>query len=144
MRRGTSRLQEHTLMILHCRLVFEAVMGLLSRIAIALASAWIGMHVNPAGAQPLWSIIPKAHAEPAPEVPAGQTKQRDTQRARGGEPTRGSEHRSASRSFKRSFTGKASYYSYRTGKTGSGSSSDRNLRTAADRSPFGTSVRVKY
>ena len=131
-------------MILHCRLVFEAVMGLLSRIAIALASAWIGMHVNPAGAQPLWSIIPKAHAEPAPEVPAGQTKQRDTQRARGGEPTRGSEHRSASRSFKRSFTGKASYYSYRTGKNSKRFLVfDRNLRTAAHGSlPFGTRVRV--
>ena len=118
-------------------------MGLLSRIAIALVSAWIGMHVNPAGAEPLWSIIPKAHAEPAPEVPAGQTKQRHMQRARGGESTRGSEHRSAPRSFKRSFTGKASYYSYRKGKTASGSLFNRNLLTAAHRSlPFGTRVRV--
>jgi rare lipoprotein A len=124
-------------------------MGLLSRIAIALVSAWIGMHVNPAGAEPLWSIIPKAHAEPAPEVPAGQTKQRHTQRARGGESTRGSEYRSAPRSFKRSFTakrsftGKASYYSYRKGKTASGSWFNRNLLTAAHRSlPFGTKVRV--
>ena len=101
------------------------------------------MHVNPAGAQPLWSIIPKAHAEPAPEVPAGQTKQRDTERARGGEPTRGRETRSAPRSYKRSFTGKASYYSYRKGKTASGSWFNRNLLTAAHRSlPFGTRVRV--
>src|SRR5213595_3590775 len=116
-------------------------MGLLSRIAIALVSAWIGMHLNPAGAQPLWSIIPKAHAEPAPEVPDGQTKQQDRERARGGEPTRSSERRSAPRSYKRSFTGKASYYSHRTGKTGSGSSFNRNLRTAADGSlPFGTTV----
>ena len=115
-------------------------MGLLSKIAIALVSAWIGTHVNPAGAEPLWSIIPKAHAEPAAEVPAGQTKQdRHTQPPRGGEPTRGSEHRS----FKRSFTGKASYYSYRKGKTASGSWFNRNLLTAAHRSlPFGTRVRV--
>ncbi|WP_079568635.1 septal ring lytic transglycosylase RlpA family protein [Bradyrhizobium erythrophlei] len=41
------------------------------------------------------------------------------------------------------FSGKASYYSYRTGKTASGSSFDRNLPTAAHRSlPFGTRVRV--
>jgi len=120
-------------------------MGLLSRIAIALVSAWIGMHVNPAGAEPLWSIIPKAHAEPAPEVPAGQTKQRHTQPPRGGESTRGSAPRSFKRSFtaKRSFTGKASYYSYRKGKTASGSWFNRNLLTAAHRSlPFGTKVRV--
>jgi rare lipoprotein A len=39
--------------------------------------------------------------------------------------------------------GKASYYSYRTGKTASGSSFNRNLPTAAHRSlPFGTRVRV--
>jgi rare lipoprotein A len=142
-------LQEHTLMTLHCRLVCEAIMGLLSRIAIALVSAWIGMHVNPAGAQPLWSIIPKAHAEPAPEVPAGPTKQQQTQTARAGKPALGTGHRSAPRSFKqrftgkRSFTGKASYYSYRTGKTASGSLFNRDLRTAAHRSlPFGTRVRV--
>jgi rare lipoprotein A len=58
------------------------------------------------------------------------------------EPTRRSEHRSAP-SAKRRFSGKASYYSYRTGKTASGSSFDRNLLTAAHRSlPFGTRVRV--
>ena len=119
-------------------------MRLLSTIAIALVSAWIGMHVNPAEAQSFnerFSIIPKANAA----EPNGQVKPvPQAQPPSEAEPTRGSEHRSASRSFKRSFTGKASYYSYRTGKTGSGSSSDRNLRTAADRSPFGTSVRVKY
>jgi len=41
------------------------------------------------------------------------------------------------------FSGKASYYSYQTGKTASGSSFNRNLPTAAHRSlPFGTRVRV--
>jgi peptidoglycan lytic transglycosylase len=59
------------------------------------------------------------------------------------EVTRGSENPSAARSSKRVFSGKASFYSYRTGKTESGSSFDRNLRTAAHRSlPFGTRVRV--
>ena len=53
-------------------------MRLLSRIvAIATVPAWIGMHVDPAAAQTFnerWSVIPKAHAEPAPESP-GDTKQ---------------------------------------------------------------------
>jgi len=107
----------------------------------------MGMQVDPAAAQDFndrWSIIPKAHAEPAPEVP-GQTKEDPhTQTQLGGEPKRGGpETRSTPRSFNRVFSGKASYYSYRTGKTASGSSFDRNLPTAAHRSlPFGTRVRV--
>jgi rare lipoprotein A len=41
------------------------------------------------------------------------------------------------------FSGKASFYSYRRGKTASGTSFDRNLPSAAHRSlPFGTKVRV--
>jgi hypothetical protein len=43
----------------------------------------------------------------------------------------------------RVFSGKASFYSYKTGKTASGPHFDRNLPTAAHRSlPFGTKVRV--
>ena len=43
----------------------------------------------------------------------------------------------------RIFSGKASYYSYQTGKTASGVTFDRNLPTAAHRSlPFGTKVCV--
>src|SRR3954451_19811458 len=53
------------------------------------------------------------------------------------------EDRSGTRSVKRSFTGKASYYSYRTGKTASGLLFNRNSLTAAHRTlPFGTRVRV--
>jgi rare lipoprotein A len=41
------------------------------------------------------------------------------------------------------FSGKASFYSYRAGKTASGETFDRDLATAAHRSlPFGTKVRV--
>jgi rare lipoprotein A len=114
-------------------------------VVIATVSAWIGIHVDPAAAQSFderWSIIPKAHAEPAPEAP-GQTKQApQTQPPTGAEPTRRSEDRSAARSI-RVFSGKASYYSYRTGRTASGSSFNRDLSTAAHRSlPFGTRVRV--
>jgi rare lipoprotein A len=115
-------------------------------VAIATVTAWMGIHVDAVSAQSFderWSIIPKAHAEPAPVAP-GQTEQvPQTQPPIGGEPTRGSKNRSATRSFKRVFSGKASYYSYRTGKTASGSLFDRNLLTAAHRSlPFGTRVRV--
>ena len=143
--------QERSLMTLHCpfasSFVCEAMMRLFSKIvAIATVPAWMGIHMDPAAAQTFderWSIIPKAHAEPAPEVP-GQTKQDShTQPQLRGEPTRGSEGRRAPRSFNRVFSGKASYYSYRTGKTASGSLFDRNLPTAAHRSlPFGTRVRV--
>jgi rare lipoprotein A len=131
-------------------------MRLLSRIVtIATIPAWMCFHVSPAAAQTFderWSIIPKAHAEPAPETPpAGPTpatleeKKPDLQ-ARppiGGESAHGKEDRSATRSSNRVFSGKASYYSYQTGKTASGASFNRNLSTAAHRSlPFGSRVRV--
>ena len=121
-------------------------MRLLSRMAVAIVSAWMGVHVNPAAAQSFedrFSIIPKAHAEPSPEPGRHSEPAPQTQSPLAAEPTRGSENRSATRSFKRAFSGKASYYSYRTGKTASGSSFNRNLPTAAHRSlPFGTRVRV--
>jgi rare lipoprotein A (peptidoglycan hydrolase) len=115
-------------------------------VAIATVPALMGIQAVPAAAQSFnerWSIIPKAHAEPGPLAP-GQAKQDpQTQPPLGGEPTRGSEDHSAPRSFNRVFFGKASYYSYRTGQTASGSSFNRNLPTAAHRSlPFGTRVRV--
>jgi rare lipoprotein A len=145
MRRNTpSRL----CIVFHCPGAFvrEAIMHLFSIVAIAIVPAWMGIYADPAAAQTFddrWSIIPKAHAEPAPEVPS-QTKQNpDEQPQLGREPRRGSEDRSAARSFNRVFSGKASYYSYRTGKTASGSAFDRNLPTAAHRTlPFGTRVRV--
>jgi|SRR5215471_832562 len=115
-------------------------------VAIATVPVCMGIHVDPAAAQTFderWSIIPKAHAEPAPEAPGYTEPVPQTQPPIGGEPIRGLKHRSAARSFQRVFSGKASYYSYRTGKTASGSSFDRNLLTAAHRSlPFGARVRV--
>jgi rare lipoprotein A len=120
----------------------EAIMHSLSRIAFAVVSAWMGIHLNPAAAQSFqdrWSIIPKAHAEQPP--PANRHIESDPQT----QPPFGTgpEDRLGVRSSKRSFSGKASFYSYRTGKTASGSSFNRNLPTAAHRSlPFGTRVRV--
>jgi peptidoglycan lytic transglycosylase len=133
----------------------EAIMRLLLRIvAIATVPAWMSLHVAGAAAQSFderWSIIPNAHAEPAPATPAEPAPATPEERkpdlqARppiGGESAHGSADRSATRSFNRVFSGKASYYSYQTGKTASGSTFNRDLPTAAHRSlPFGTRVRV--
>jgi rare lipoprotein A (peptidoglycan hydrolase) len=129
-------------------------MRIFSTMAVAIVSAWMGVHANAAAAQSFddrWSIIPKAHAEQPAETdgrtePALQTQTPATPPAEqpqspiAATPTK---DRSAVRSFRRSFAGRASFYSYRTGKTANGSSFDRNLPTAAHRSlPFGTRVRV--
>jgi rare lipoprotein A len=114
-------------------------------VAIATVPAWLGIQVNSAAAQTFnerWSIIPKAHAEPAPEAP-DQTRQNPLEQRPTAEPTRRQEDRSAPRSSNRVFSGKASYYAYPTGKTASGSSFNRDSLTAAHRNlPFGTRVRV--
>ena len=137
-------------MTLHCPFAFasvcEASMRPFSRIvAIATVPTLIGIQAAPAAAQSFnerWSIIPKAHAEPAPATPGQTVQDPQTRPPPGGVPTRPSEEHSASQS-NRIFSGKASYYSYRTGKTASGSPFDRNLLTAAHRNlPFGTRVRV--
>jgi rare lipoprotein A len=45
--------------------------------------------------------------------------------------------------IKQTFSGKAAFYSYRSGKTASGTMFDRDMLTAAHRTlPFGTRVRV--
>lgn len=88
-----------------------------------------------------WSIIPKANAKPVsqpdeqikPEAPT------DSQTPSG----RPSQESSGTRPTKRVFSGKASYYSYASGKTASGAPFKRNALTAAHRTlPFGTKVRV--
>ena len=112
-------------------------------VAIATVQAWLCVHVDSAAAQTFddrWSIIPKAHAEPAPEA-LDQTRQNPLERPpTGGETARRPEHRSAPRSSNRVFSGK---YSYPTGKTASGASFIRHSLTAAHRNlPFGTRVRV--
>src|SRR4051794_13086785 len=92
-------------------------------VAAATIPAWLGLQVSSAAAQTFnerWSIIPKAHTEPAPEAPE-QTKQEPSDQRPTAEPTRGREARSDPRSSKRVFSGKASYYSYPAGKTASGS-----------------------
>lgn len=119
---------------------------LLSVLVIAAAPAWLGIHVGTAAAQDFndrWSLIPKAHAEPAPEAPR-QTQQNPPEPAPNEkQPEQFTEDRSPARSSKRTFSGKASFYSYSKGKTASGASFDRNAMTAAHRSlPFGTRVRV--
>lgn len=116
-------------------------------LAIATIPVWIASHANPAVAQSFsdrWSIIPKAHAEPAPQGP-DQTKNDEPQAQPpiGKDSTPDSTVGSGTRSFNRVFSGKASFYSYQKGKTASGSPFNRDSLTAAHRSlPFGTRVRV--
>jgi rare lipoprotein A len=123
--------------------------------AIALIPVWVCAPANSAAAQSFndrWSIIPKAHAEPAPEEAPDHAKQDTRERSEtqntserngGGEPTVQPDVRSGRRSSKRVFSGKASYYSYSGGKTASGSAFNRHSLTAAHRNlPFGTKVRV--
>ncbi|MGF6426523.1 hypothetical protein ABIE91_001743 [Bradyrhizobium elkanii] len=137
---------------LHCFLCFRflarQIMLLLFRMmAIATVPAWIAILAGPAVAQSFddrWSIIPKAHSEPAPPQP-DQTK-KDEPPARppiGQEPAPDTTTPSGTRSFNQVFSGKASFYSYTKGKTASGSPFKRDSLTAAHRSlPFGTRVRV--
>lgn len=120
------------------------------RFLSGLAVAIVSVAMNPAAAQNFddrWTVIPKAHAEQPPEIggrvePAPQEQSPTTQQPQSqiaAEPTPDSENRSGVRPL----FGKASFYSYQTGKTASGSTFDRNLPTAAHRTlPFGTRVRV--
>jgi peptidoglycan lytic transglycosylase len=144
-------LQERSHMSWHCPFVFSLFVRLIMRpllrvVAVVTIPAWLGAYTNPAAAQDFndrWSIIPKAHAEPAPEAP-DQTKQSSPEQfPMGQQPKQSSDDRLASRSSGRAFSGKASFYSYSKGKTASGATFDRDAMIAAHRSlPFGTRVRV--
>jgi rare lipoprotein A len=117
------------------------------RRAVAATSACILGYANPAAAQDFvdrWSIIPKAHADPAPEQPAQTTPDSQTQPPSSEKPSvSSSEEHSAAGPTKPAFSGRASFYSYRSAKTANGLSFDRDQMTAAHRSlPFGTKVRV--
>jgi rare lipoprotein A (peptidoglycan hydrolase) len=118
-------------------------MRLLSSIAIAMVTACIGIHVDSAAAQSFderWSIIPRAKAEPAPQPDQQVRPDAQAESPIEAQPT---PERPVARPSKGGFSGKASFYAYRTGKTASGSSFNRNSLTAAHRNlPFGTRVRV--
>jgi rare lipoprotein A len=128
----------------------EEIMRRLSfLVAVATVPAWLALHVNTAAAQNFhdrWSIIPKAHAEPAPETPDASKQTPKPQSPKDSEETAhpdGRSNMSEATPTKKRFSGKASFYSYSKGKTASGASFDRDMPTAAHRSlPFGTRVRI--
>jgi rare lipoprotein A len=143
--------------------VRQIVRVLFKKVPIATIAAWMSFHDGPSAAQTFderWSIVPKAHAEPAPPAPnadrvpptpegnasptpEGNAPEVQEHHGTEGSSAPGSENRSDARSPNRIFSGKASFYSYPTGKTASGATFNRNLPTAAHRSlPFGTRVRV--
>jgi rare lipoprotein A len=109
-------------------------------ISVAVIAAMIAIHSSSASAQNFeerWSIIPKAHAEPTPKTD-NQTKPEPQPL-----PSITPQEKRSGSNAARSFSGKASFYSYSGGKTASGSSFNRASLTAAHRSlPFGTRVRV--
>jgi rare lipoprotein A len=117
------------------------------KIVILIVSA-LPIYAAPAAAETFedrWSIIPKAKAEAAPQSseqrepePSAQVPRSVTEAKRLGV-SRGAGRGSRTNAF----SGKASYYSYASGKTASGSAFNRNALTAAHRNlPFGTRVRV--
>ncbi|UFW45410.1 MULTISPECIES: septal ring lytic transglycosylase RlpA family protein [Bradyrhizobium] len=112
-------------------------------VAIATVPVWIGLTPESAAAQDFndrWSIIPKAHADPAPEG-LEQVKKDEPQ----AQPPTGQDTLKDARTSNRVFSGKASFYAYSKSKTASGSLFNRNLLTAAHRNlPFGTKVRVTH
>jgi rare lipoprotein A len=123
--------------------------------AIAIISALLSINASSVAAQNFedrWSIIPKAHAEqpqvtdqrtsPAPPAQSPRETTAPQPQSSPAKPPRDAYDRSAGTS-RRSFSGKASFYSYHSGKTASGTAFDREARTAAHRHlPFGTKLRV--
>jgi rare lipoprotein A (peptidoglycan hydrolase) len=90
-----------------------------------------------------WSPIPKAHADQnvPPPPPTDFRSSNGAQNAPQPQPNGAGTSRTQAR--KAVFVGMASYYSYRGGKTASGTSYDARKLTAAHRTlPFGTRVRV--
>jgi rare lipoprotein A len=124
--------------------------------AIALISAVLSINACSVAAQSFedrWSIIPKAHAEeprdtdqrtsPAPPAQSPRETTAPQPQTDAAKPTGDAHDGSAIGTSRRSFLGKASFYSYHSGKTASGSVFDREARTAAHRHlPFGTKLRV--
>jgi rare lipoprotein A len=115
-------------------------------LVIATVPVWLAGSLSPVAAQNFddrWSVIPKAHAEPAPQQPDQTNEDQKAQPSGTEAPTNSSEDHSTPEHAKRTFTGKASFYSYKKSKTASGPSFDRDQLTAAHRNlPFGTRVRV--
>lgn len=115
-------------------------------IAVAAIPACSAVSVNSAAAQDFndrWSIIPKAHAEPAPVPPEAQQIPAEQPPVSQQPKQSSDDDRFPPRASGRAFSGRASFYSYSKGKTASGATFDRDAMTAAHRSlPFGTRVRV--
>src|SRR4249919_2410937 len=110
-------LPEHGLTSGHCPFAFSLLVRLIMRLLLVIAVAAIPacsvVSVNSAAAQDFndrWSIIPKAHAEPAPEAP-DQAKQNSLEQPPiGQQPQQSSDDRFPPRASGRAFSGRASFY----------------------------------
>ena len=114
--------------------------------AIATASACVIMQCHPASAQNFddrWSIIPKAHADPAPRQEDNQKQNQPDQAPVDRQSGQASGDSASPKPHNKVFSGKASFYSYSKGKTASGAPYNRDEMIAAHRTlPFGTRIRV--
>src|ERR1700761_3750381 len=84
-------------------------------LAVLTVPGWIAMHSIPAAAQNFddrWSIIPKAHADPAPPVQEQDTTPQAAPPSADNPTSRTGDHQEPEQA-RRNFTGKASFYSYR-------------------------------
>jgi rare lipoprotein A len=95
-----------------------------------------------------WSPIPKAHAEPtAPQSTSQPPDEPAASNPPAGETPRAEAPSTAAprgrKAVRHGFTGRASFYAYRGGRTASGQPFSPDALTAAHRTlPFGTHVRV--
>src|SRR6185437_7579831 len=124
--------------------------------AIVIIWAILSMNASSLAAQSFeqrWSVIPKAHADELPKIdqpsspapppqPPSQSTAPQPQSDAVAKPARAAHEHSASelarqghghsaQNSRRTFSGKASFYAYRSGKTASGSVFNREARTAA-------------
>jgi rare lipoprotein A len=118
--------------------------ALFAGIAIASLSICLQSHASAQNFDDRWSVIPKARAAPAHAPEEKEQQQSPPEQIPAGPLwTRTADAPKPSKSFNKVFTGKASFYSYKKGKTASGALYNRDGMTAAHRNlPFGTRVRV--
>src|SRR5260370_38104184 len=92
----------------------RVVMRLSRFAAVAAMPVWLAGHAAPTAAHSFddrWSVIPKAHADPAPPAPETRQDLREPPSAATEDPEGGPRDHSSSRSSRRGFFGEASYYS---------------------------------
>ena len=127
--------------------------SIIGAVFAVLCFNWAAVSVSSAQTfEERWSPVPKAHAEPSPEAqpypqsgpPAESRGPKAPKSPSTAQARERKERLATSRGHvRRAFSGRASFYAYKAGKTASGGTFDRDGLTAAHRTlPFGTQLRV--